>query len=406
MQKMSFMCSPTDKIMPICYNAPMDRPRNVLLLTGSYLESFYPIVAEYADRRNWQVEIAERFNPPRDWNGDGVLSMFLDEPVMNAFLDSLVRRRIPIVDLFGIKMRRGMGAVIHDNEALGRLAAEHFMARGFRHAAFYAFEWTRQHDERYASFAAAWRGEAPAKWIWPKDPGFRPGRKALVDWTLRKIRATPKPLAIYTYNSYNAAFVARTCLDNGIAVPHNVAILSANDRPIHTCRKSMQISGIDRDEERKYRTAVELLDRMMTGKADRNTVVSIRPKGVITRRSTDVTAVEDETLRKAASFISRDISAHFGPSQIAAKLGVSLRKLNAKSKDELGHSVLDEIMRLRIEEAKRMMLGTDLKLAAIAAATGFCNASYFSKAFRGLVGCVPRTWRARHRQPQPGLSSQ
>ena len=139
----------------------------------------------------------------------------------------------------------------------------------------------------------------------------------------------------------------------------------------------------------------------MQGKADRNTVVSIRPKGVITRRSTDVTAVEDETLRKAASFISRDISAHFGPSQIAAALGVSLRKLNAKSKDALGHSVLDEIVRLRIEEAKRMMLGTDLKLAAIAAATGFCNASYFSKAFRGLVGCVPRTWRARHRQHAP-----
>ena len=55
-------------------------------------------------------------------------------------------------------------------------------------------------------------------------------------------------------------------------------------------------------------------------------------------------------------------------------------------------------MRLRIEEAKRLMLETDLKLAAIAAATGFCNASYFSKTFRRLAGCVPRTWRARHRQ--------
>ena len=140
----------------------MNKPRDVLVLTGSYLESCYPIFAEYADRRNWRLEIAERFNPPRDWSGDGVLSMFLDEPVMNTFLDSLVRRRIPIVDLFGIKMRRGMGAVIHDNEALGRLAADHFMARGFRHAAFYAFEWTRQHDERYDSFAAAWRGEKPA----------------------------------------------------------------------------------------------------------------------------------------------------------------------------------------------------------------------------------------------------
>ena len=374
----------------------MNRPREVLLLTGPYLESGYPIIAEYADRKNWQLEIAERFNPPRGWTGDGVLSMFLDEPIMNSFLESLVRRKIPIVDLFGIKRRKGMGAVIHDNDALGHLAAEHFLNRGFRHAAFFASEWTRQHDERYASFAAAWRGTSPERWIWPEAPDWRPSRKALAEWTLHKLHAVPKPIAIYTYNSYNAAFLARVCLDNGIAVPHNVAILSTNDTAIHNCRKPMPISGIDRDEERKYRTAVELLERMMEGRADRNTIITIKPKGVITRRSTDVTAVDDATLRQAATIISRDLSAHFGPSAVAADLGISLRKLNAKSKSELGHSVLDEIARLRIEEAKRLILSSGDKLAAIAAATGFCNASYFSKVFKGITGLSPRAWRRHH----------
>jgi len=378
----------------------MNKPREVLLLTGPYLESGYPIIAEYADRKNWQLEIAERFNPPRGWTGDGVLSMFLDEPIMNSFLESLVRRKIPIVDLFGIKRRKGMGAVIHDNDALGHLAAEHFLNRGFRHAAFFASEWTRQHDERYASFAAAWRGTSPERWIWPEAPDWRPSRKALAEWTLHKLHAVPKPIAIYTYNSYNAAFLARVCLDNGIAVPHNVAILSKNDMAIHNCRKSLSISGIDRDEELKYRTAVELLERMMEGRADRNTIISIKPRGVITRRSTDVTAVDDETLRKATAIISRDLSAHFGPSAVAADLGLSLRKLNAKSKDELGHSVLNEIARLRIEEAKRLILSSGDKLAAIATATGFCNASYFSKVFRTVTGSTPRAWRQRHLSTQ------
>lgn len=366
------------------------------MLTGPYLESGYPVIAEYADKHNWQLEIAERFNPPRYWNGDGVLSMFLDEPVMNSFLEKLIRRRIPIVDLFGIRMRRGMGAVIHDNEELGRLAAEHFAERGFRHAAFYAFEWTRQHDERYDSFAAAWKGEPPARWIWPEEAAGRSGRNALVDWTVRKLRNAPKPVAVYTYNSYNAAFLARICLDKGIAVPHNVAILSANDSSIHNCRRSMPISGIDRDEERKYRTAVALLDRMMDGKASRDTVISIKPKCVVTRRSTDVTAVDDETLRKATALISQDISSHFGPSQVAAGLGISLRRLNAMSRSELGHSVLDEIARLRIEEAKRLMISSDDKLSTVASVTGFCNASYFGKVFRRLTGQTPREWRRLH----------
>ena len=371
----------------------MKKPRDVLVLTGPYLESAYPTFAKYADQANWRLEIAERFNPPRRWTGDGVLSMFLDAPVMNAFLDSLIRRNIPIVDLFGIKIRKGMSAVIHDNEALGRLAAGHFLERGFRHAAFFAFEWTRQHDERYASFAAAWRGTPPECWIWPKEPDFHETRKALVDWTLRKLRAAPKPIAIYTYNSYNAAFLARVCIDNGIAIPHNVAILSANDRPVHHCNKSMQISGIDRDEEGKHKAAVELLDRLMQGKAKRGTVIEIKPRGIISRRSTDVRAVDDETLRKATEVISRDLSTRFGPSMVAAEMGMSLRKLNEMSRAELGHSVLDEITRLRIEEAKRMMIETDDKLATIASASGFCNPSYFSKVFRQVAGVSPREWR-------------
>ena len=138
---------------------------------------------------------------------------------------------------------------------------------------------------------------------------------------------------------------------------------------------------------------------MMDGKADRNTIISIKPKGVITRRSTDVTAVEDETLRRATSRISHDISAHFGPAQIADDLGIPLRQLNAKSKRELGHSVLDEIVRLRIEEAKHRILAANDKFSAIAAATGFCNASYFSKVFRKVTGLTPRAWRQRHVSP-------
>ena len=383
----------------------MKRPRDVLVLTGSYLESCYPIIAEYADRKNWRLEIADRFNPPHSWTGDGVLSVLLDEPVMNAFLESLVKRKIPIVDLIGIKRHKDMGAVIHDNEALGRLAADHFLTRGFRYAAFYAFEWTIQHDERYSAFAAAWRGTPPECWIWPKDPCFKQGRKALVAWTLKKLLSAPKPIAIYTYNAYNAAFLARVCLDNNIAVPHNVAILSANDSVIYNCRKAMPISSIDRNDELKYLTAVKLLERMMEGNANHNTIISIKPKGIITRRSTDVTAVDDETLRKVTALISHDISSHFGPSQVATGLGIPLRRLNAMSRSELGHSVLDEITRLRIEEAKRLILSSNDKLAAIAATTGFCNASYFSKVFRTVTGSTPRAWRQRHLSTIPSADN-
>ena len=142
-----------------------------------------------------------------------------------------------------------------------------------------------------------------------------------------------------------------------------------------------------------FEAAVELLDRMMQGKADRSTIIEIKPKGIISRRSTDVRAVDDKTLRKATEVISRDLSTRFGPSMVAEEMGMSLRKLNKMSRSALGHSVLDEITRLRIEEAKRMMIETDDKLATIASASGFCNPSYFSKVFRKTAGVSPREWR-------------
>ena len=138
---------------------------------------------------------------------------------------------------------------------------------------------------------------------------------------------------------------------------------------------------------------MKLLDQMMRGKTDRNTIIAIKPKGVIARRSTDVTAVADETLRQATTIIAGKMSTRFGPSTVASEMGISLRKLNSMARHALGHSVIDEITRLRIEKAKRLMLDTTDKLATIAAATGFCNASYFSKVFRSVAGVAPREWR-------------
>ena len=373
------------------------RARNVLLLGGPYMQYFYSRITSLAMERNWYLEMDERYNPPQGWRGDGVISMLFDVPVMNRFLDDVLSRGIPVVNIIGISNREDLGHVFTDEAAIGRMAAEHFRARNFTRAAFFAPEWTMLHERRYRAFADAFGDPRPEQWRWTGNGSRMRDRLAQAEWAARTIKSAQKPVAVLTFNAYNASLLARVCRDYRISVPNEVAILSGIENPIHTTHRDMPISAIRHDSETICSKAVGLLQRMMDGKSPHKTTISVPPLGIVVRRSTDAVAAEDPVLRAAMSFICANTSKPFGPAQVAEKVGVSLDKLNRTAQRELGRSMLDEILRQRLNAAKRIMADSDIKLSAVAKDTGFCNASYFCKVFREAEGVSPHSWRRANR---------
>ena len=83
--------------------------------------------------------------------------------------------------------------------------------------------------------------------------------------------------------------------------------------------------------------------------------------------------------------------------QLAERLGVSRATLDRSFADDVGLSPSKMLMRLRLDEAKRLMSSTDLTLAEIAARLGYCNAAYFTNIFRDSEGIAPKEWRKRQR---------
>lgn len=369
--------------------------RHVLLLGGPYMQNFYSCITRLARERNWYLELDERYNPPRDWQGDGVLSMHLDVPAMNDFMDGVLARGIPIVDLIDVTGRTDFGRVSTDEAALGKAAATHFHDRKFQHAAFFSIEWTPLHQHRYEAFAAAFHGGSLEKWSWPADASNEEDRNARLEWAARRLKEAAKPIAVLTFNAYNAFYLSTVCKNIGLDVPQEVAILAGWDNEIYNQHRDLPISGIIHDDETICRKATDLLQRMMDGKCAHNTSVRVPPLGISVRHSTDAFAVADPTMRKAITLITSNIGKPFGPSQIADRLGMTLSQLNLISQSELGRPMLGEIIRLRVEESKRLMRETDDKLSTIARLSGFCNASYFIKVFREHEGVSPRVWRVR-----------
>lgn len=61
----------------------------------------------------------------------------------------------------------------------------------------------------------------------------------------------------------------------------------------------------------------------------------------------------------------------------------------------IGRTFTDYLNDIRVAAAQRMLLATDLPIAAVAARAGFTSLANFNRRFRERTGCTPRTFRRR-----------
>src|SRR5262249_23283098 len=92
--------------------------------------------------------------------------------------------------------------------------------------------------------------------------------------------------------------------------------------------------------------------------------------------------------------------------EIARHVGMSHSTLARRFRVGLNSSIVDQINRRRIEEAKKMILAPDAKAYLIGTALGFSSPYYFYQVFRKLTGQTTRQFRARHLSNAPSQAVQ
>ena len=98
-------------------------------------------------------------------------------------------------------------------------------------------------------------------------------------------------------------------------------------------------------------------------------------------------------VQKALSVIRESYSDAISLEQLSARLHVTETYLGKLLKRETGMSFTEILRKQRIDEVKRLLLDSDLKLTQIAAMTGFTDSKYMSKVFRGETGMLPNEYR-------------
>ncbi len=83
--------------------------------------------------------------------------------------------------------------------------------------------------------------------------------------------------------------------------------------------------------------------------------------------------------------------------RLASVAHLSVSALEHRFKKYLSRTPKQFINDIRLENAKRLLLETNLPVATIAANVGFPDASYFTRQFTKQVGHLPSTFREDYR---------
>lgn len=311
--------------------------------------------------------------------------------------ESLKKLGKPVVDVFNWFEFTDIAKVSVDDEAVGRMAADHLLSRGFQTFGVVGRTSTLCSREREAGFAAAIRGagctySAPGEVTPPISwsAAFRLGAdKTLLQW-LRKL---PRPAGIFAISDSWGVQVIETCRQAGIRVPDEIAVLGVDNDKLLCEIANPQMSSVASAPERVGYRAGEIMAKMLSKKGPHVAATRVRPLHVIERQSTDILALRDADVLAALRFIRTNMHKSVSVTEVLRVVPLRRRTLERRFQAFVGRTILEEIRLARIARAKGLLLSTDLKLSAVAKRSGFGGAQQLCRVFHRLTGQTPAAFR-------------
>ncbi len=101
----------------------------------------------------------------------------------------------------------------------------------------------------------------------------------------------------------------------------------------------------------------------------------------------------DDIIARADAYIREHFRENINREDVAAVACITPNYLSKQFRNRKGMNLREYINKIRIDEAKRLLLSTNLPVSEIAGMAGYDNISYFSTVFRKHVGMSPVDWR-------------
>ncbi len=286
----------------------------------------------------------------------------------------------------------GVPVVRTNNVAVGRMAYEHLAAKGFTRYAYCGIPNQRYSQEREQGFFDAARQAGHTVHVPPA--GLHASSEEMsANW----IESLPRPIGVFVHNTLHARDIIFALGKRGVLVPEEMAVLGVDeDKPL--CETSIPpLTSIDQGCLEVGRRAAAILHGMLSNpEIVPSPMTIVQPVGVIERQSTDILAVDDPHVARALRFIAVHFSEQINAADVCRQVPVARRKLETQFAHAMGRGIYQEILRRRIEHAKKLLARSDMLLSEIALECGMEWGGELTRVFKKLTGETPSQYRRKH----------
>jgi len=391
----------------------MTRPPRVALIvetSTSFGRRLLSGIAQYLrETRPWSVHFTDRSvndaTPPwiESWKGDGIITRIASPEIRDAIRD----KNIPIVDLNEQLGGMGIPQISNDHAAIGRMAADHLLTRGFQRFAFLGHSGHKWSDGRAKAFAEIVEAEGYSCNIYADRlvsvQGLKEGIwQTELDGIANWVESLDKPVGILACGDFRGVQLLTACRNAGVAVPEQAAVVAVGADDVACQFADPPMSSIMLNAWKMGYEAAALLDRQMQGHALPRAEMLIPPLDVVVRRSSDIRAISDPQVAKAVNFIRENARSGMNVETVLRRLNISRSTLQNRFRASLNQSIHDVLIEARLTAVKDMLTETRLPVAEISARCGFQYPEYMSAALKKHTGCSPAHYRQQY-GGQPAL---
>jgi LacI family transcriptional regulator len=318
----------------------------------------------------------------------------------DALAKAALRLRLPMVGLGGggghYHPKSGIPYVTTDNEAIGRMAAEHLLETGLRHFGYCGFTPTRNFSwtaVREKAFCARLAESGFECRVFHGTSGL--GSHAVT--TQREIaawlRVLPKPVGIMGCYDWRARHVLEACHNSGLRIPDDVALIGVDNDLMLCDLTDPPLTSIEQGRFGIGHTVASLLDQLLKGRKPERLLHVMPPLGVVTRQSTNLIATSDAGIARSLRMIREQACAGLTADALAGKMRISRTTLDNRLKAAIGRTADLEIRRVRVAMAENLLTHTDLPLRDIATQAGFATEQYLCEVWKREKASTPGQFR-------------
>lgn len=330
----------------------------------------------------------------REWRADAVLGQFEPGDPLAVFRENgMAAMAVDHIRLFS-----EVPNLTANYERMGAIAADHFLASGFRHFGFFGYRGVVWSDGRRQGF----RDRLAAAGLDGEMEEFDRIRGKNFFWNFDQTKvwkwlvSLPKPVGIMCSDDTQASILVETCNNYGIRVPYDVSIIGVDNDEICCTLSQPEISSIDVDMERGGYQAAKMLGRMAKDPTYPGEDIVMQPLLLVIRRSTSMVATTDKAVFQAVEFIHDNVRRKILVTDVLKHVPMSRRLLEQRFLKATGVTIYKYIMQKRIVYFSQLLLQSEDSVTNIAAMMDEPDAKSISRRFRAIMGCSPSEFRARN----------